>query len=90
MIDNLRLDEIIRYLPRLMEGTHIGLIPFTQRFQNFTRSFKIFVQIIALRPRKRRYHTAIRPERNKLDGDHEAKKSDQRGRAGLKGAKNDK
>jgi diacylglycerol kinase (ATP) len=25
MIDNMRLDEIIRYIPRLMEGTHTGL-----------------------------------------------------------------
>jgi YegS/Rv2252/BmrU family lipid kinase len=25
MIDNMRLDQIIRYIPRLMEGTHIGL-----------------------------------------------------------------
>src|SRR5829696_7781319 len=25
MIDNMRLDQIIRYIPRLMEGTHVGL-----------------------------------------------------------------
>ena len=37
MIDNLRLDEIIRYIPRLMEGTHTSLKQVTMsRARNIT------------------------------------------------------